>query len=142
MHNPRYLQFFSSTQHNSVKREIFNDCRLLSQARGHLASKVKLPRISECAYLIVSGFKHLRTISRHFFPFQAQGGKEETHSRPTYQLGMQLPRSLSRAEFLTLMIDEEACKKARNVVITFLLPAKVICTSGCQNLRDLDSFLF
>ena len=33
-------------------------------------------------------------------------------------------------------------KKAWNAVVTLLLPAKVICTSSWQTLRDLSNFLF
>ena len=69
-----------------------------------------------------------------FFLFQAQAGKggggggEEMQSEPTYQMCIKLPWSLSHVEFCTLMMAGKHAKKARNVVATLLILAKVICT--------------
>ena len=45
---------FSSTKHTGIKGEIIYDYLLLSQAHGPSAPKVKLPQISECAYVCIS----------------------------------------------------------------------------------------
>ena len=55
------------------------------------------------------GFKHFKTISQSS-PFQAQGEKNKTQLRPTYQVCIQLTWSLSHIEFHTLTIGEGTFK--------------------------------
>ena len=125
---------FSSTQHSGIKREIVNNYLILNQAHGPLAPTVKLLPISECESVCVSAksgrFKHFRMISHLFLHFGPKGGRGwgwggggGMHSNATYQMCPQLPWSLTRVKFDTLMTGERTCKKTRNVVATFLLPA-------------------
>ena len=87
-----------------------------------------------------------------------RGGGGETHCRRTYQVCLQISRSLSRVEFRARTVASGTCKKgggkggeqgegggggeARIVVATFLLPAKVVCISSRQSIRYLSNVLF
>ena len=89
-------------------------------------------------------FIHLRTIPHRFLHFKPKGEKGGEGGGGE-RIQDQFQTSVYTAVIVTLtcrmpyskLTGGGTCKKARNVVATCLLPAKVICTSGFER-----SFLF